>query len=219
MNSFSPRLEVLPASQRALWPELALVPRRFVLYGGTALALRLGHRQSADFDFFSTVPFQAGDLVREVPWLAAAEITQTAPNTLGVLVERGGPVRLAFFGGLTIGRVGQPEVTEGVPLRVASLLDLAGTKAAVIQQRAEKKDYLDLAALLAAGITIEMAVGAAIALYGERFNPLITLKALSYFNDGDLPSLPTETRVQLSQCAAKFTAPAHIVRLAESMAP
>jgi hypothetical protein len=28
----------------------------FVLYGGAAIALRLGHRQSVDFDFFSSRP-------------------------------------------------------------------------------------------------------------------------------------------------------------------
>src|SRR5215510_2742362 len=31
----SPRLEALPSPQRALWPELAAVPRRYVLYGGS----------------------------------------------------------------------------------------------------------------------------------------------------------------------------------------
>jgi hypothetical protein len=56
INSFSPRLDVLPATQRRLWPELRGVPPQFVLYGGTALALRLGHRHSVDFDFFSSIP-------------------------------------------------------------------------------------------------------------------------------------------------------------------
>jgi hypothetical protein len=31
-------------------------PDHFTLYEGTALALRLGHRQSVDFDFFSRTP-------------------------------------------------------------------------------------------------------------------------------------------------------------------
>ncbi|QQO57451.1 MAG: hypothetical protein N838_32975 [Thiohalocapsa sp. PB-PSB1] len=44
-------LSILPASQLALWPTLAQVPKRLVLYGGTAIALRLGHRQSVDFGF------------------------------------------------------------------------------------------------------------------------------------------------------------------------
>jgi hypothetical protein len=58
VNTFEPRLDVLPPSQVALWPDLRAVRESFVLYGGTALALRLGHRASVDFDFFSFYPFQ-----------------------------------------------------------------------------------------------------------------------------------------------------------------
>ena len=48
------RLDVLPAAQRAIWPALAAVPGQFVLYGGTGLALRLGHRKAL-------VYFEGGD--------------------------------------------------------------------------------------------------------------------------------------------------------------
>jgi hypothetical protein len=47
--TFAPRLDILPVSQRRLWPELDAVPSDFVLYGGTGLALQLGHRVSEDF--------------------------------------------------------------------------------------------------------------------------------------------------------------------------
>ena len=63
---FAPRLHILPAPQRALWDELGSTPPHFVLYGGTALALRLGHRVSEDFDFFSSQSFAADDLLRTV---------------------------------------------------------------------------------------------------------------------------------------------------------
>ena len=56
---FEPRLDILPPAQRRLWNELGSTPPDFVLYGGTALALRLGHRQSEDFDFFSSYSFSA----------------------------------------------------------------------------------------------------------------------------------------------------------------
>ncbi len=50
-------MEVLPPAQKRLWPELrAAAELGFVLYGGTAIALRLGHRHSVDFDFFSEKP-------------------------------------------------------------------------------------------------------------------------------------------------------------------
>ena len=57
--TFTPRLDALPAAQRAVWPALGGVPDSFVLYGGTALALRLGHRTSVDFDFFSAEPIES----------------------------------------------------------------------------------------------------------------------------------------------------------------
>jgi hypothetical protein len=53
-KAFVPRLDILPDAQRRLWPELARTPDNFTLYGGTAIALRLGHRQSADFYFGSS---------------------------------------------------------------------------------------------------------------------------------------------------------------------
>ena len=89
-------------------------------------------------------------------------------------------------------------------MRVASLLDLAGTKASVVQQRAEAKDYLDIDALLTDGrVDLPTALAAAKAIYGARFNPLITLKALSFFEDGDLRRLPAATRDRLAAAARR----------------
>ena len=63
-------------------------------------------------------------------------------------------------------------------------------KAAVVQQRAEAKDYVDLHALMEAGIGLPTALAAARIIYGDRFNAQLSLKALSFFGDGDLQSLP-----------------------------
>src|SRR5262245_7457956 len=145
---FKPQLHILPPAQRLLWDELHAVPADFVLYGGTAIALHLGHRESIDFDFFSPEPFSPAQLYDTVPFLAGAEITQQAKNTLTCLIDRGGPVKVSFFGVPQVGRVEKPHVAEGNRLKVASLVDLAGIKAAVVQQRAEAKDYVDLDALM-----------------------------------------------------------------------
>jgi hypothetical protein len=51
--TFAPKLNILPASQRTLWKELKATPKHFVLYGGTTLGLRLGHRMSENFNFFA----------------------------------------------------------------------------------------------------------------------------------------------------------------------
>jgi len=72
-------------------------------------------------------------------------------------------------------------------VQVASLLDVAGCKMAIVQRRAEAKDYRDIVALLENGVDLSRALAAAKAIYGEQFEPGTTLRALSYFADGDLP--------------------------------
>ena len=52
---FDPHIDILPAAQQEIWPLLAPASALgFVLYGGTAVALHLGHRTSIDFDFFKS---------------------------------------------------------------------------------------------------------------------------------------------------------------------
>ena len=204
MTRLVPRLDVLPAPQRALWAQLAGLPRGFVLYGGTALALRLGHRSSIDFDFFAHDPLDHPALERALPWLREGDALQEEPNARTVLVRAGGGgVKVSLFGNVAFGRVGEPELTDDGVLRVASLLDLAGTKVKALLQRVEAKDYLDVAALLDAGVPIEHVLGAARALFGPAFNPLIAQKTLAYFEGGDLASLPAEVKRKLTAHATR----------------
>ena len=197
-SRFAPRLDILPPAQQRLWPELSATPKHFTLYGGTAISLRLGHRPSADFDFFSRLGFEPNALLTDVPYLKGAAVRQTQANTLTCSVDRGGPILLSFFGGLSLGQVAPAEVVEGPDLPVASLLDLAGMKAAVVTQRAELRDYLDIHALLTrAKIELAMMLAAARAIYGEQFNPLISLKALAYHSDPALADLSTAIRRDL----------------------
>jgi hypothetical protein len=195
---FSPRLDILAAPQRQLWPELAATPPAFILHGGTAIALRLGHRYSVDFDFFAPTPFAPAELMAALPYLAGGTIRQSAANTLTVTVDRDGPVHLSFFGGLSLGQVEPTEAVEGPGFAIASLVDLSGMKAAVVTQRAEVKDYLDIHALMTqAGISLPVMLAAAAIIYGKEFNPLIALKAISYHDDPALAALSPAMRRDL----------------------
>jgi nucleotidyltransferase AbiEii toxin of type IV toxin-antitoxin system len=199
--TFSPKLNILPASQRALWKELKATPKHFVLYGGTALALRLGHRVSEDFDFFTNATFEPQDLAEQILYLPDGNVTLLRENTLTVVLDRNGPVSVSFFGGLGLTRVSSPDAAIDNGVQVASLLDVAGCKMAVVQKRAEAKDYLDIAALLESGISLPKALAAAKAIYGDQFEPRTTLRALSYFADGDLPKLPASIQNALRTAA------------------
>jgi len=199
-DDFSPRLDILPKPQRRLWDEFASVPAEFVLYGGTAIALHLGHRRSLDFDFFGSQAFDPATLGTSIPFMTVATITQREPNTLSGIVHRGGPVRLSFFGVPRLPRLAPPHIAPDNRLRVASLLDLAGTKVNVVQLRAEAKDYRDIAAILRDGrIDLPTALASAQALYGPQFNPQIALKALSFFDEGNLRRLSKATKDHLAK--------------------
>ena len=197
----TPHLEVLPSPQRRLWDELRQVPEEFTLYGGTALALRLGHRQSVDFDFFGSRDLDPMKFSDTIAFLKDAQVVQREKNTYSAMVDREGPVRVSFFGVPALRRLEEPDVVAANGLRVATLLDLAGTKASVVQVRGEAKDYLDIDALMAAGVGLPRALAAAKAIYGPSFNPQITLKALSYFEDGNLARLPEEVKNRLAAIA------------------
>jgi len=213
-----PRLDILPPEQRRLWPELSQVAEQFVLYGGTAIALRLGGRQSVDFDFFAQQPVSADVLARSLPFLQGAQLIQSEPNTATFTVHREGEIKVSFFGGLTIGRVGKPDRCEDNQVYIASLLDLAAQKMKVILVRAEAKDYSDIHALLKAGITLSEALGAAQALYPE-FNPALSLKALAYYGEPTLATVPIGVREFLTEESAKVDSIETITKMASSITP
>lgn len=194
------RMEVLPAAQQNLWAALCeSVPLGFTLYGGTAIALRLGHRTSVDFDFFSPTPLDRKMLNAAFPFLAESTVVQDQPNALTVLVpvvnladpassERQ-HVKLSFFGTIGFGRVSEPDLTEDRVLQIASLDDLMATKLKVILQRAEAKDYRDIAAMVNANVNLAKGLSAAREMFGPNFQPSESLKAMVYFEDGDLHTL------------------------------
>jgi hypothetical protein len=204
MSAFKPHLEVLPEAQKETWPTLGwITTNRFVLYGGTAIALRCGHRASIDFDFFTDQPLNQATILQELRESGMAfRVVQDEKNSLTMVTEPAN-VRLSFFGGLGMGRVGVPELTEDGIVLVASSLDLLGTKLKVIMQRAESKDYSDIAQLLGAGPSLIQGLGAARSLYGSAFAPAECLRALTFFDDGDLTRVNVETRNDLRTEVAK----------------
>lgn len=174
------------------------MPTHFVLYGGTAIALRLAHRQSVDFDFFTAVAFEPEGLQRQLNWGAELEVLQKSENTLSLRVGSPG-VRISFFGGLSFGQVEPADQCADNGIYVAGLRDLMATKLNTIYQRAESKDYLDVEALLRAGHSLTLGLAWARAIYGSAFNAMLPLKALAFYEDGDLPSLPREVKLRLTQ--------------------
>jgi hypothetical protein len=101
MGILTPNLSILASGQGRVWRLLGTTPKDFVLYGGTALALRLGHRQSLAFDFFSCRSFQPLELMRSISFLTDRTVTQQSASTLSCEIgTSSGAVKISFFGGL-----------------------------------------------------------------------------------------------------------------------
>ena len=92
-----PRIEILPPAQLKFWRERNVIPFHFVLYGGTALALRLGHRVSEDFDFFANASFKPQNLLERISYLRDAKVMVLRENTLTCVLDRNGPVPVVVF--------------------------------------------------------------------------------------------------------------------------
>ena len=195
--------EILPAPQKRLWERLGDTPEGFVLYGGTALALRLAHRESVDFDLFSRTAFSPDSLYRHIPYLQDPVATRMEKDTLECLLDLGGHVRVSFFGGLGLRSVLEPDRAAGPGIPVASALDIAATKALTVQQRAAAKDFIDIDAILKSGLSMDEMLGAAQAVHGPAFNPVLTMKALSFYGDGDLHLVPESVRKDLAEAIRK----------------
>jgi hypothetical protein len=205
-SAFTPHFEILPPAQRSLWPALAPAAQfGFVLYGGTAIALRLGHRASIDFDFFSSQHLDRDAIRSTLPFTATATVLQDERNTWTLLVDNNNrdsaTVKVSFFGLPGLGRVMRPEATDDGVLQVASLDDLMAAKLKVILHRAEAKDYRDIAAMLDAGIDLAKGLATARLTYGPNFQPSESLKALVYYEDGDLHTLGKHERERLVDAA------------------
>lgn len=84
-------------------------------------------------------------------------------------------------------RLNDPLQTKDEVLMVASLEDLLGTKLKAILDRAEAKDYRDIAEMTSSGTSLERSLAA----FAKMFNAdvALPLRAIGFFKEGDLPSL------------------------------
>ena len=176
--------EILSHAQRTVLSSIApaLTGQAFYLAGGTALALIFGHRRSVDLDWFRTAPI-------EDPLALAAEfgeagvvatVTGTARNTLYLDVNG---VRVSVI------RYRYPLLNPIVRMDefscdLASVEDLACMKLSAIVGRAEKKDYVDLAAIASQGYDLGTLLSAYQRKYGGQ-SIVPPLQALTYFDDAE----------------------------------
>ncbi len=166
------------ASILASWPPM----QEFYLSGGTALALQQGHRQSRDLDFFTQRPLST---LPDLPGMdgmlksfAQVEWTQKSPDQIHWRLDGVSVTLLAYPFSHDFGF----RAWRG--LAVADVHDIAVQKAYTVGRRANARDYIDLHAVLTAGVvSLDALIGRAQNAYGEAFSPRLFLQQLTYTRD------------------------------------
>jgi predicted nucleotidyltransferase component of viral defense system len=133
---------ILDKKRLAILPLLKNFKADFYLAGGTGLALQLGHRDSVDFDFFTTKNFATGKLYEKIKKIFSKHKilkVQEEKNTLTVFIDDN--IKISFFS-YPYKLIGKPLNEEN--FKIASIEDIAIMKLAAIVSRATNKDYIDL---------------------------------------------------------------------------
>ena len=177
--------ETLDAGTLALIKRLQADPvlDGFVLVGGTALALMIGHRISDDIDLFSQEPFDADSMLEHLEGSYGFSLQYRHQNTLKGIVGN------VFVDLLTHSypMIRKPKKEEGVT--IMSKEDIAAMKVSAISGNGTRpKDFIDMYFLLK-----EYTVGEVMGFYAEKYNQRNTfhaLKSITYFEDMDEAAWP-----------------------------
>ncbi|MBI4180215.1 nucleotidyl transferase AbiEii/AbiGii toxin family protein [bacterium] len=170
----------LTAGALRLFRNLAPIARRHgaVLAGGTALAIRLAHRFSFDFDFFTPEKVNARRILAEVGKLGLDPEIELARDDTFIVTFPGSKFSLFRYPYPFI----HTDVFEGV--KVAGVLDIASMKAAAISQRGAKRDFVDLYFILQ-NIPFGKIAETIKSRYGTALSTVAVGKSLVYFDDAE----------------------------------
>lgn len=116
----------------------------YYLAGGTALALRIGHRKSVDLDYFSAKPIDTISLKRDISETFSSvktEILFEEKNTLWCMING---VKVSFIS--RFDPLFDPAETIDC-FRLAGIKDITAMKLMAVCGRDEYKDYFDLACI------------------------------------------------------------------------
>lgn len=160
----------------------------FYLVGGTALALRFGHRRSIDIGLFTSREFDVSEWSGYMSVHHGLVNIETAPHTVRGSVDGVKVDMIAHLYPL----LAPLDFLEGI--RMASLQDIAAMKLNAISNRGSKKDFWDYALLLDHFKHREM-----LGYFSRKYaacNLWHVEKSVHYFEDADKEPDPMDLKGQ-----------------------
>jgi hypothetical protein len=166
----------------------------FYLVGGTALALKIGHRKSIDLDLFSPAPFNTNTLTEYLSSKYGFE--KSNPKSVSKVILQG------FIENVRVDWVlnkypfvENPEMIEGI--RLYSLKDIAAMKLIAISDSGSRlKDFVDIAYL-----STVMSFNEMLDAFGQKYNVELNraILGITYFSDIDF-----KTKIDLIDATYRF---------------
>lgn len=160
-------------------PMLKPYKEQFYLAGGTGLALQLGHRDSADFDFFSENHFDTSAFYTHLKeTLRGTDVLKVLEEKDSLTVVAAGEIRLSFL--RYPYKLLEPRISEE-NLQIASIKDIGCMKLSAVVSRAVEKDFVDLFFIIK-----EIPLSELLKLARQKMPDLdsnLVLKSLVYFAD------------------------------------
>jgi len=117
--------------------------KNYILAGGTALALQLGHRTSTDIDLFIKENQKADELTNFFSKKYKNINIETAQNSFTRIYANGIKIEMAEYDEKLIEK---PLKEDGITL--FGLKDIAAMKLSAVTKRNEPRDFIDIAYLL-----------------------------------------------------------------------
>lgn len=155
------------------------------LAGGTALALRFGHRLSIDLDFFTPEKFVEVSVEQRLRELGEFVPTQQAWQTVMGELDK---VKFSLFY-YDYPLIRSTDDFAGV--RIASEVDIAAMKLLAVGDRGTRRDFVDLF-FLKDKYGVEEMLGFLEQKYGLEDRKYHILRGLRYFTDAEDPTtMPT----------------------------
>jgi hypothetical protein len=147
----------------------------FILVGGTALALQIGHRKSIDLDLFTNAPFNENQLVDLLRSVYNFELDFISTNTVKGEIKGTQIDCIAHL----YPWLEKHKLYDSI--RLAGFADIAAMKLNAISGNGTRlKDFIDIAFL-----STHLNLNQMLQAYKQKYksNPVMPLKAISYFND------------------------------------
>lgn len=179
-----PFLDQLDNGRQTVFEKLAAFDPPFVLAGGTAIMLQIGHRRSYDFDCFCLSDVLPNNLTQKIKRVLGhtIHIRTKSPELITIITSENVEVTFVCHPFPPL----RPLInTESIPL--FHLNDLTANKAYTLGRRPAWRDYVDLFVFMKWKICpIDTIISLAERKFGGEFNAKLFLEQLTYFNDIDI---------------------------------